>query len=107
MAKIKFRCAVPVSVDAEWDETVLDALVRTGTPVPFFCRSGICGQCKSVLVDGEVLEIGTAPRILTQAEIDDGLVLICRSIAVTDCEIVPQTLPRDHAELPWPDEVEV
>ena len=73
MAKIRFRCAAPVSVDAEWDETVLDALVRTGTPVPFFCRSGICGQCKSVLVDGEVLEIGTAPRILTQAEIDNAL----------------------------------
>jgi CDP-4-dehydro-6-deoxyglucose reductase/ferredoxin-NAD(P)+ reductase (naphthalene dioxygenase ferredoxin-specific) len=107
MTRIKFHCSSPVTVDAEWDETVLDALVRSGTPVPFFCRSGICGQCKSVLAAGELMEIGTAPRILTQEEIDRGMVLICRSIAVEDCEIVPLNLPREAGELPWPDEVDV
>lgn len=107
MTKIKFQCASPVAVEAEWDETVLDALLRTGTPVPFFCRSGICGQCKSTLVSGEVMQVGTAPPILTDRETQAGTVLICRSVAVTDCEIVPLNLPEESAELPWPGEVRV
>jgi ferredoxin/ferredoxin-NADP reductase len=107
MAKIKFRCSPPVEVEAGWDETVLDALLRSGMPVPFFCRSGICGECKSQLAAGELVQIGTAPAILSQAEVDAKLVLICRSIAVTDCEIVPQHLTVANDELPWPTRVQV
>ena len=107
MSKIKFHCAPPVTVEAEWDETVLDALLRSGTPVPFFCRSGICGQCKSTLAAGELVQVGTAPEILTQDEIDSGLVLICRSIATSDCEIIPQHLPVANDELPWPQSAQV
>jgi ferredoxin/NAD(P)H-flavin reductase len=107
MSKIKFQCASPVTVEAEWDETVLDALLRTGTPVPFFCRSGICGQCKSKLAAGEVMQVGTAPQILTPEEVGAGVVLICRSIATDDCEIIPQHLPVNNDELPWPARAEV
>lgn len=107
MTKIKFQCRSELTVEAAWDETVLDALVRSGAPVPFFCRSGICGQCTSVLHAGEVLQIGSAPPLLTQEEVDGGRILICRSVAVTDCEIVPLNLPRSNEEPPWPGQVEV
>jgi ferredoxin/ferredoxin-NADP reductase len=107
MTKIKFRCLSDLTVEAAWDETVLDALLRSGAPVPFFCRSGICGQCKSVLNSGEVLQIGSAPPLLTQEEVAAGQVLICRSVAVTDCEIAPLNLPGSNEEPPWPERVEV
>lgn len=86
---------------------MLDALLRTGTPTPFFCRSGICGQCKSVLVRGEVMQVGSAPPILSDEEVREGAILICRSVALTNCEIVPEHLPVRTEELPWPAQVEV
>jgi ferredoxin-NADP reductase/ferredoxin len=107
MTNITFRCDSEVHVQADWDETVIDALLRSGTRVPFFCKSGICGQCKSLLAAGEVVEIGSAPQILSEEEVRLGHILICRSIAVTDCEIIPQNLPTVGSELPWPDACEV
>lgn len=108
MTSIRFRCATDVVVEADWDETVLDALLRSGTDVPFFCRAGICGQCKSRLLEGEVTQVGSAPSLLTDEEARQGHILICRSIALSDCVVVPENLPRQSdAELPWPDVSEV
>jgi ferredoxin/ferredoxin-NADP reductase len=103
MSSIKFNSTPPgLVVEAAWDETILDALLRSGAPVPFYCRAGICGQCKSVLLDGTVEDVGAAPQLLTAKEVRDGLVLLCRSRAVSDCEVRPlnEIAPGDIA--PWP-----
>lgn len=108
MTSIKFSGKSVVTVEAEWDETVLDALLRSGSPVPFFCRSGICGQCKSRLLAGEVTEIGNAPTILSEEERRQGYILICRSLAVTDCEVEPENLPDERGSEPaWPQQSEL
>ena len=107
MSTIKFQGQQEVTVEAEWDETILDALLRSGAEVPFFCRSGVCGQCKSLLIDGEVTEIGSAPPVLGRDEIDAGHILICRSIALSDCQLQTRSLCGPAAELPWPTHCEV
>ncbi|MEV0280288.1 PDR/VanB family oxidoreductase [Streptomyces sp. NPDC050610] len=35
------------------DESLLDALVHAGRPVPSGCREGVCGSCELTVLDGE------------------------------------------------------
>jgi ferredoxin len=103
MSTIKFSSPTGSRIAvAAWDETILDAFLRSGAPVPFFCRSGLCGQCKSILVAGEVEPVGLPSYLLTEAEQQSGVVLLCSSRAVTDCEIqaVNNFVPSDAAS--WP-----
>jgi len=64
------------------DETILQAAFRAGITPPSSCSEGVCGTCKTVLVDGEVdmqHQGGIRPR-----EIAMGKVLICCSRPLTD-----------------------
>lgn len=40
-------------VDVPGDVTLLDALEGAGVAVPNMCRGGVCGQCETVLLEGE------------------------------------------------------
>jgi ferredoxin-NADP reductase/DMSO/TMAO reductase YedYZ heme-binding membrane subunit len=65
--------------------TVLEAAEDAGVRIPFECRSGICGQCKTRLVAGRVtMEVQDA---LTPADKAKGLVLACQARAVRDVVI--------------------
>lgn len=57
---------------AHHDETLLDALERTGHQVEYQCRSGYCGACRVKLLDGEV-EYFSEPL----AYVEDDHVLSC------------------------------
>jgi ferredoxin-NADP reductase/DMSO/TMAO reductase YedYZ heme-binding membrane subunit len=62
--------------------TVLEAAEECGVNIPFECRSGICGQCKTKLVAGRVtMEVQDA---LTPADKAKGLVLACQARPVKD-----------------------
>ena len=62
--------------------TVLEAAEECGVNIPFECRSGICGQCKTKLVAGRVtMEVQDA---LTPADRAKGLVLACQARPVKD-----------------------
>jgi ferredoxin len=59
------------------DSFVLTAALQAGLKLPFTCRRGICGTCKSRLIEGEYEMIhlgGIRPQ-----EIDAGLFLPCCS----------------------------
>lgn len=59
--------------------TVLEAAEECGVDIPFECRSGICGQCKTKLVSGRVsMEVQDA---LTPADKSKGLILACQARA--------------------------
>ncbi|WP_028933696.1 PDR/VanB family oxidoreductase [Pseudonocardia spinosispora] len=45
------RSGDTVAVDT--DESLLDALIHAGHPVPPGCREGVCGSCEVVVLDGE------------------------------------------------------
>jgi ferredoxin-NADP reductase/DMSO/TMAO reductase YedYZ heme-binding membrane subunit len=64
-------------IEASTDQTILEAAEAAGVELPFECRSGICGQCKTKLVAGEVaMEVQDA---LTAADRARGLVLACQA----------------------------
>ncbi|MDK8264610.1 hybrid-cluster NAD(P)-dependent oxidoreductase [Pseudomonas oryzihabitans] len=59
------------------DQTVLSAARRAGVIVPSSCGQGLCGTCKTALLEGQV-EMRHAGGI-RQREIDRGLRLLCCS----------------------------
>ncbi|MEO6222733.1 MAG: 2Fe-2S iron-sulfur cluster binding domain-containing protein, partial [Vicinamibacterales bacterium] len=70
------------SAEIVGDQTVLEAAEDAGVEIPFECRSGICGQCKTPLVSGHVtMEVQDA---LTAGDRARGLILACQARAVGD-----------------------
>ena len=62
--------------------TVLEAAEEAEVEIPYECRSGICGQCKTRLVSGRVvMEMKDA---LTPAEQARGVFLACQARAAED-----------------------
>ncbi len=71
----------------EGDETILDAALRQGRVMPYSCRSGTCGTCKSKLVSGRV-DYGTyESQAMTEEEKNNGHVLICQAKPLEDIVI--------------------
>ncbi|CAN5358440.1 phenylacetate-CoA oxygenase/reductase subunit PaaK [soil metagenome] len=70
------------SFDLERDtDAILDAALAVRTDLPFACKGGVCGTCRSRLVSGEVeMERNYA---LEREEIDAGIVLACQSRPLT------------------------
>ncbi len=65
--------------------TILEAAEECDVAIPFECRSGICGQCKTKLVSGRVtMEVQDA---LTAADRAKGLVLACQARPVANVVI--------------------
>ncbi len=70
------------STEVPRELTVLEAAEECGVAIPFECRSGICGQCKTRLLSGRVvMEVQDA---LTGADRAKGIVLACQARAAQD-----------------------
>jgi len=67
-------------------ETLLDAGLRAGIPLPHECRSGGCGVCKATLIGGEVEMTGYQASALSEDERRAGRILTCCATAITDVE---------------------
>ena len=84
--KVRIRQAdAPVAV--EMGETILGAALRAGIAYPHGCRSGNCGACKSRLHAGEAEMSPYSEFALTEAEKADGLILACRAVPWSNCEV--------------------
>lgn len=74
-------------VEAEEDQTVLDACLRAGVWLPHACGHGLCATCKVQVVEGEY-EVGDAsPFALMDVERDERKVLACCAMARSDLVI--------------------
>jgi len=78
-----------VTLDGErhqlaWPRTtpLLDLLRAAGLDAPFSCREGRCSSCSCRVSSGEVAM--TRNDVLEQEDLDDGWVLACQSLPVTD-----------------------
>jgi 3-ketosteroid 9alpha-monooxygenase subunit B len=60
---------------------MLDVMADAGLDAPFSCREGICGACACQLTDGKV-EMASN-EVLEDADLADGLILACQSVALT------------------------
>ncbi|MEO8134652.1 MAG: CDP-6-deoxy-delta-3,4-glucoseen reductase [Betaproteobacteria bacterium] len=78
--------------DCAADESILAGALRAGLLLPYGCRDGACGSCKSRLVAGDV-DFGLhQPATLTDIEKRQGYVLPCvarpRSAVTLECREV-------------------
>jgi len=64
---------------------LLDQAEQAGIAIPYSCRGGKCGRCKTKLLSGEVNEL--TQQGLLQDEIAEGYILSCSSIPTTDISI--------------------
>ncbi len=75
------------------DETLLAAAIRQGVGLPYGCKDGACGSCKSRLLAGRVLHGAHQLKALTPAEEAAGLVLTCCATPQTDCTLEARSVP--------------
>ena len=73
--------------DVAADETLLNGAIRAGIGLPYGCKDGACGSCKSRLLEGRVLHGAHAEKALSAAEEAQGLVLTCCATPQTDCVV--------------------
>jgi len=60
---------------------MLDVLIDADLDPPYSCREGICGACACQLVSGKVEMAHN--EVLEDADLSDGLILACQSLAAT------------------------
>jgi CDP-4-dehydro-6-deoxyglucose reductase len=75
------------SFDCDDDETVLAATMRADLMIPYGCRNGACGTCKSRVLEGVVDYGQYQPGTLTDVEKKQGYALLCVARAKTDLAI--------------------
>lgn len=80
------------SFEVARDEAVLPAAIRQGVGLPYGCRDGACGSCKSQLVEGRVIHGAHQHKALSAAEEDAGWILTCCATPQTDLLIEARTV---------------
>lgn len=63
------------------DERVLNAVLNQDIDAPYSCKGGICSSCVAKITEGEVEMVKN--QILTDEDLDEGLVLTCQSLPKT------------------------
>ena len=84
------RMAVPQDerfISLQAGETLLDAGLREGLPMPFECRNGGCGLCKCTVLHGQVTLLPYQAWALSAQERSAGVSLLCCAQALGDIEI--------------------
>jgi len=78
---------VGIEIEADEDETVLNAAFRQGVMLMHGCKEGQCTACKSFLLDGEVDLDKYSTFALPDFEEAEGWTLLCRAHPYSDLEI--------------------
>ena len=92
-----------VAVTARSGETLLEAGLRAGLPLPYDCRAGGCGLCVCTVLNGRIDPGPYQPAALTDAMRASGKALMCCAVALEDVELevdVP-TLGTDTTLRRW------
>jgi ring-1,2-phenylacetyl-CoA epoxidase subunit PaaE len=61
---------------------VLDSAQKVRPDLPFACKGGVCGTCRAKVVEGQVRM--RRNFALEESEVDEGFVLTCQSLPVSD-----------------------
>jgi CDP-4-dehydro-6-deoxyglucose reductase len=81
------------SFSVDRDEPVLHAAIRQGIGLPYGCKDGACGSCKSRLLEGRVIHGPHQLKALSAAEEEAGLILTCCAAPQTDLVVEARTVP--------------
>ncbi len=71
----------------EGNDTLLEAALRAGLSLGYGCSNGNCGQCKAKVLSGQVQKTRHYDYLLSEAEKNAGVVLMCCNTAVVDLVI--------------------
>ena len=71
----------------ESNDTLLEAALRAGVSLNYGCSNGNCGECRARLISGEIKKVHAHDYVLSQAEKDAGVFLLCSCAAVNDVVI--------------------
>jgi len=71
--------------EVAWPETILQAGLKHHVPMPYSCRGGRCSTCTARLLKGKIKM--SINDVLTEKDLEEGLVLTCVGYAVTDLEL--------------------
>ena len=69
------------TIAARPGETILESARRAGMAPPFSCEAGNCGTCIATVKEGKVTM--RQNQVLSDEEIEEGLVLTCQGIPET------------------------
>jgi CDP-4-dehydro-6-deoxyglucose reductase len=75
------------------DEPILQAAIRQGIGLPYGCKDGACGSCKSRLLEGRVIHGVHQQKALSAAEEEAGFILTCCGAAQCDLVVEARTVP--------------
>ena len=78
---------VGIEIEADEEETVLNAAFRQGVMLMHGCKEGQCSACKSFLLEGEVDLDKYSTFALPEFEESEGWTLLCRAHAYSDLEV--------------------
>ncbi len=87
------------AVACETGQSVLEACLAAGLPMPYNCRSGECAECRAVLLSGSVDESpGADPAVFTDADRRKGRILTCLCAPTSDIGL--EIVLRDGTSAP-------
>lgn len=75
------------------DEPILSAAIRQGVGLPYGCRDGACGSCKSRLLAGRVIHGVHQAKALSADEEAAGWILTCQAAPQSDVVVEARTVP--------------
>ena len=81
-----------LAFDVDRDEAILPAAIRAGVGLPYGCRDGACGSCKSRLIEGRVIHGAHQAKALSADEEAAGWILTCCATPQTDCLVQARTV---------------
>jgi CDP-4-dehydro-6-deoxyglucose reductase len=74
------------------DEPILAAALRQGVGLPYGCKDGACGSCKSRVLQGRVVHGAHQQKALSIAEEEDGYALTCCGTPQSDLVLEARTV---------------
>ena len=73
---------VESSIKGSKTQTILDAALENDVDAPFSCQGGACATCIGRVIFGNTKM--EQNHILTDSEIEDGLILTCQAFPLTE-----------------------
>lgn len=71
----------------EGHDTLLEAALRAGVALDYGCSNGNCGRCKARVVSGQVKKVRNHDYVISEAERNQGYMLLCSNTAVSDVDL--------------------
>ncbi|HJD79735.1 MAG TPA: 2Fe-2S iron-sulfur cluster-binding protein, partial [Corynebacterium pollutisoli] len=81
---LAFEDGITRFIECEEDQTVADAAYQARINIPFDCRDGACGTCKSFCESGDYDEGEYIEDALSDDEAAEGYILTCQTKPYTD-----------------------